>query len=50
VAFALMIGPICQYFMRIFYIRLPADSMADENDASAQETELEMLQVEGPAI
>jgi uncharacterized membrane protein YczE len=50
VAFALMIGPICQYFMRIFYIRLPADLVVDDNVTSAQETELEMLQVEGPAI
>lgn len=29
VAFALLIGPVCQYFMRIFYVTLPSDAPAD---------------------
>ncbi|MCO5217117.1 MAG: hypothetical protein M9953_02600 [Thermomicrobiales bacterium] len=44
VAFAVLIGPVCQYFMRIFYIPLSADaepnvvaSVADETDLMVEE-------------
>lgn len=50
VAFALMIGPICQYFMRIFYVTLPSDPAVDDVAPAPAEPQREMLQVERPAI
>jgi uncharacterized membrane protein YczE len=49
VAFALMIGPICQYFMRIFYVTLPSDSMVDDVASASLELKHDMVQAEEPA-
>jgi uncharacterized membrane protein YczE len=49
VAFALMIGPICQYFMRIFYVNLPSDSMVDDVASAPLELKHDMVQAEEPA-
>jgi uncharacterized membrane protein YczE len=49
VAFALMIGPICQYFMRIFYVNLPSDSMVDDVASAPLELKHNMVQAEEPA-
>jgi uncharacterized membrane protein YczE len=49
VAFALMIGPICQYFMRIFYVNLPSDSMVDDVASAPLEPKHDMVQAEEPA-
>lgn len=52
VAFALMIGPICQYFMRIFYVSLPTDASSDDvSDAAStsHDPTLDMLPAERPA-
>lgn len=32
VAFALLIGPMCQFFMRVFEVRLPAKQVAETGD------------------
>ena len=49
VAFALTIGPICQYFMRIFYVTLPSDPVVEDVALASQDPKRDMLQVEGPA-
>jgi uncharacterized membrane protein YczE len=45
VAFALLIGPVCQYFMRIFYVTLPSDAPVvappTHSDPLPDETQLE---------
>ncbi len=50
VAFALMIGPICQYFMRVFYVTLPSDPVADQVAPEPVETQRDRLQVKRRAI
>jgi len=50
VAFVLMIGPICQYFMRIFYVTLSSDPVVDDVAPASVEPTRDILQVEQPAI
>lgn len=49
VAFAVLIGPACQYFMRVFRIALPEDSQADTSDNSAA-AEPAYLQIDDMAV
>lgn len=37
VAFALLVGPLCQFFMRVFAVRLPADGAPGRDDVSTGE-------------
>jgi len=50
VAFALMIGPICQHFMRIFYVTLPSDPLETEPVAASIDPRRDMLQAEESAV
>lgn len=49
VAFALLIGPVCQFFMPIFYVTLPSDSGADEIAPGFVNPKLDVSHVKNPA-
>ncbi|MCO5220554.1 MAG: hypothetical protein M9947_03105 [Thermomicrobiales bacterium] len=49
VAFVLLIGPICQYFMRIFYVTLPSDAVVEDVAPIPPDLERDMFHVENPA-
>ena len=49
VAFALLIGPICQYFMQIFYVTLPSDSGSNEGAHGIVDPHPEVVHNENPA-
>ncbi len=50
IAFALLIGPICQYFMRIFYVTLPSDPLTGDVTTAPMDPGRDMRQVERPAL
>ena len=50
VAFALMIGPICQHFMRIFYVTLPTDPLETDTVIAPIDPRRDMLQAEESAV
>ena len=50
IAFALLIGPICQYFMRIFYVTLPLDPLTGDVTTAPMDPGRDMRQVERPAL
>lgn len=49
VLFAILIGPICQHFMRIFYVTLPSDAAASAGTPIAVGSALDLPLAEEPA-